>query len=60
MIKKKVFVQKQWKVIVLSMERDSIVSVENNEAILEQFSVFTVLTMYDWLESFAENYSYTE
>ena len=59
MIKKKVFVQKQWKVMVMSMERDSIVSVENNEAILEQFSVFTVLTMDDWLESFAENYSYT-
>ena len=60
MIKKKVFVQKQWKVMVLSMERDSIVSVENNETILEQFSVFTVLTMEDWLESFAEKYSYTE
>ena len=46
--------------MVLRMERDSIVSVENNETILEQFSVFTVLTMDDWLESFAENYSYTE
>ena len=43
--------------MVLSMERDSIVSVANNEAIL-----VTIQCIYsaNWLESFAENYSYTE